>query len=238
MRLFIAAMAACLSLGMPVGAAAQDARPGATTTLEGWEAVGRLNFANGNICTGALVAPDLVLTAAHCLFDPRTGVRVAASSVRFEAGLSGRQVVALRHVVKAVVHPQYRYRPAGTHQIGSDLAVLKLDRPISRSRIRPLAVSQDAERGDTLGVLSYTRRRASQPGLERSCSVLARQSRTLVLSCLVDFGASGSPVLEMRPGLPPRLVSVISAKAAMGKRRVTIGTALDGSLLDLMQRAG
>ncbi|MBQ4823594.1 trypsin-like serine protease [Leisingera sp. HS039] len=237
MRLLIAAIAACLSLGMPDGVAADDSRSN-VRSMEGWEAVGRLNISNKNMCTGALVAPDLVLTAAHCLFDPRTGARVDPSTIRFEAGLSGRQAVALRQVVKAVMHPQYRYRPAGTHQIGSDLAVLKLDRPISRSQVQPLTMSSGAARGDILGVLSYTRRHATRPNLERSCSVLARQSRTLVMSCLVDFGASGSPVLEMRPGLPPRLVSVISAKAAMGNRRVSIGTALDSTLRDLMRRAG
>ncbi|OED50815.1 trypsin [Rhodobacteraceae bacterium (ex Bugula neritina AB1)] len=190
------------------------------------------------MCTGALVAPQLVLTAAHCLFDPQTGARIDPHSIRFEAGLSGRRAVALRQVVKAVLHPQYQYRPSGTHQIGSDIAVLRLDRPISRSQIAPLVMDVGAERGDTLDVLSYTQNHATRPKLNRSCSVLARKSRTLVMSCLVDFGASGSPVLTRRPGQAPRLVSVISAKAAMGHRAVSIGTALDATLRDLIRRAG
>ena len=33
----------------------------------GWEAVGRLNIGGTGFCTGALIAPDLVLTAAHSL---------------------------------------------------------------------------------------------------------------------------------------------------------------------------
>ncbi|MFW8635557.1 trypsin-like serine peptidase [Cribrihabitans pelagius] len=237
MKQLIAVIAACLTLGMPGGAAAGDTQSGAKQ-MRGWEAVGRLNISGRNMCTGALVAPNLVLTAAHCLFDPQTGARVNPQTIRFEAGLRGRQAKAARQVDKAVLHPQYRHGRPGLNETGSDLAVLRLARPISRNQIQPFATAGGAERGDTVGVMSYSYTHATRPNLQSACQVLARQSQTLVMSCRVDFGASGSPVFEMRPGRAPRLVSVISAKAAMGNRRVSIGSALDGSLLALMRRAG
>ena len=40
----------------------------------GWEAVGRLDIDGKGFCTGALIAPDLVLTAAHCMFDGTSSI--------------------------------------------------------------------------------------------------------------------------------------------------------------------
>ena len=35
-----------------------------------WMAVGRLSYQNGQgFCTATLVAPDLILTASHCVYD-------------------------------------------------------------------------------------------------------------------------------------------------------------------------
>lgn len=234
MRRMLAMAAACLSLGMSGGAGAGDR---SAQSLPGWEAVGRLNISGKYMCTASLIAPNLVLTAAHCLYDSRTGNRIAPHKIRFEAGLDGRRFKAARTASKAVIHPQYVHRIRGEAQIGHDLAVLKLDRPISAAEIRPFTMSARANRGDAVDVLSYSYTNANRLSREQDCHVISRQTRTLVMSCLVDFGASGAPVLDIRPGHPPKIISVISSKAAMGQRRVSIGTALDGTLQNMMRSA-
>ena len=237
MKRLIAVAAAYLLASMPSGARAGDPQFGARS-LPGWEAVGRLNISGRNMCTGSLIAPNLVLTAAHCLYDPATGRAIDPRTIKFEAGLVGRRAKAARNIAKAVVHPGYRHSQGGDALMGSDIAVLRLSQPISSKQIQPLRMSMNADRGDSVGVLSYNFTHATRPSLERSCEVLAKQHTTLVMSCLVDFGASGAPVLQVIPGHLPRLVSVISAKAAMGSKRVSIGTALDSTLWRLMQQAG
>ncbi|MFV1465321.1 MULTISPECIES: trypsin-like serine peptidase [unclassified Phaeobacter] len=215
-----------------------EAQSAGVRAVEGWEAVGRLNIGGRNMCTGSLIAPNLVLTAAHCLYNPQTGQAVNPRNIKFEAGLNGRRAKASRRVVKAVVHPGYRHSWSSNSAAGSDIAVLRLDRPISGSEIRPFVLAAAPTPGESVDVLSYTVNQATRPAREKDCQILSTRSATLVTSCRVEYGASGSPVLQMRPGGTPRLVSVISAKAQMGRKRVSLATPFDGSLRALMRRAG
>jgi len=237
MRILLIAAVLCLGVGKPAPTHAGD-RNSDARTLTGWEAVGRLNMDGRSMCTGALIAPDLVLTAAHCLFDPYNGKSVDPRTIRFEAGLVGGRAKATRMVADAVAHPGYEHRRTGQAQLGYDIAVLKLAEPISSATIRPLATDARPDRGDRLGVVSYTEEQASTPILQRPCEVLARQADTLVMNCEVEFGASGAPVFAIQGGETPRLVSVIAAKAAMGGRPVSVGTVLDRALQVLLKRAG
>lgn len=230
----------CLILGlMPTAAFAEGVKSqNVKEALPGEASVGRL-MVNGNaMCTGALVSPDLVLTAAHCLYDPNTGVRVRAGQIEFQAGLRDGKAVAVRRVGSAVQHPQYEHRVRGQAQVGHDLALLRLKRPIDANAVLPMAKDVRLGSGDMLGVLSYTLGSRNDPVLEYPCRVLATQHQTVVMSCDVDFGASGAPVLALGKGNRPSLVSVVSARAAMGGRTVSIGTTLTADALQQMMRGG
>lgn len=196
----------------------------------GWEAVGRLNFGDRGFCTGALIEPNLVLTAAHCMFDKETGARMDAGDIQFLAGWRNGRAAAYRGVRRAVIHPDYVFGGADRlDRVADDLALLELDQPIRLPSITPFETDISPKTGDQVEVVSYAMDRSEAPSLQEVCFVLGNQPGVVVLTCSVDFGSSGAPIFVVRDGVA-RVVSVVSAKAEVDGKKVALGTALAGPL--------
>ena len=166
----------CLAFYSVGPAVSQETRLRALETGDdsrGWEAVGRLNFGDRGFCTGALIEPNLVLTAAHCMFDKETGARIDAQDMEFLAGWRNGRAAAYRGVRRAVVHPDYVFGGVDRlDRVAYDLALLELDQPIRLPSITPFETDIGPATGDKVEVVSYAMDRSEAPSLQEVCFVL------------------------------------------------------------------
>ncbi len=97
----------------------------------------------GNFCTGAALAPDLVLTAAHCVL-PGADYKI----VEYD---SARQP-QLRDVTSVTAHPNFDLKALLAHRATADVALLKLAAPLKSAEPATLGPSLPVSPGNSFTV--------------------------------------------------------------------------------------
>ena len=234
MRRALAFLSVSLGLGLAAPALSDNTgldRLTLRSELLGWEAVGRLDLGAGGFCTGVLIAPELVLTAAHCLANARVAGRV--DQLSFRAGLRDGEAVADAPVKRAVMHPGYvPSHGVSVQNVRHDVALLELSAPIPAAVAAPFVVSDLPGTGTAVSVVSYASGRAEAPSRQAVCTVQGQQADLLQFDCDVTFGASGAPVFAVS-GHRAKVVSLVSSGEARGAGSAAFGMALPGLVEDL-----
>jgi secreted trypsin-like serine protease len=180
---------------------------------EGYDAVVHVSFDDPDrketfTCTGTLVSPRSVLTAAHCVVPQGLSKRYANYRVYFgddAARARRRDVVS---VTRAVAHPQYVPLAFGR---GKDAAMLTLAQPV---RIAPIPLDRitgtstlvgSSSRAVGFGFDGGQSDRARGLGIKRSVQMKIRQQTPVEISAYSEGrticqGDSGGPLLAKRDG--------------------------------------
>ena len=171
-----------------------------------WTAIGRINVVAGTsargLCTGALIAPRRVLTAAHCLFDSRTNNWVKPGTVHFVVGQGRDKFLGHSLAESFVTAPQFafkledrpRYDFIDPKMIRHDWAIITLRDALPVKPIPIRAVENSLlppSGGGEIALAGYAADHEYVLSVHKGCAARAEASDPGVLIYMCELGAGG-----------------------------------------------
>lgn len=206
------------------GIIGEDARVQLEERGAPWDAVGQVNvdsYRRRGLCTGTLVAPTLVLTAAHCVMNRITGQPFPPKDIYFVAGVRGEENKGSSTAVCLHFLPAYRYNPpvsyrpfgeaVGNEDLTSDAAVIVLS---TRLDVDPAPIDEEVEAkpGLRLTHVAYPADHRFEPWVHWDCRLLRSDvfEDLWFNDCDTHPGSSGGPLFT-RTGETYRVAAIMLA---------------------------
>lgn len=188
-------------------------------------------------CSGVVLAPDIVLTAAHCV-EGMSSLRIGGNTA---AAYQRLPPPGLSPVIATISHPLYKSGDSGS----PDLAILKLAKPLPAGRFMPATINpRDLHEGDDLIAAGYGKSSANDTAAGTVLRMVLLRVSSAVRGWVILVrvgedasgagpGDSGGPVFAYRG-----MHSVVALMVAAGQDR-TKAVALSahyGWIRDTMQK--
>ncbi|MBL6076447.1 trypsin-like serine protease [Belnapia sp. T18] len=186
-----------------------------------WHALGRVQLEVGGRCTGALIGPRLMLTAAHCLVAPRSRALVQPGTIHVLLGYV--RGTARGHARATAYRIGPGFDPSKGGPAAADWAILSLDTPLGTpDRILPLLAAPPAPRAPLM-LGGYQQDRPEVIIADTGCRLLGLSAggpgAMLLHDCAGTRGSSGAPLLARGPEgswAIAGIASRVAASAALG----------------------
>lgn len=189
--------------------------------------------AGSRYCTGILIAPDMVLTAAHCLY--RRGQPIEADEFIFMPGHGtpqGQKIPVLSVIKLGAVTLQPVLKPK---DVPLDWALLQLSRavpdinPLRPAHLTPEQILAKISEGADMFSAGYGSGENSYLHRHENCRLL-QIGQIITTNCEITEGDSGGPILLIEPDGTPDLLAIISGFGLDPKHHtpVAAGVVLNG----------